>query len=47
LDERFELTVGILNGLGAHTGLYHWDSEKWTPDFGQPFKCILPTHPAA
>ena len=21
--------------------------QKWTPDFGQPFKCILPTHPAA
>ena len=22
-------------------------SQKWTPNFGQPFKCILPTHPAA
>ncbi len=22
------------------------DVKKWTPNFGQPFKCILPTHPA-
>jgi hypothetical protein len=21
--------------------------EKWTPKFGQPFKCILPTQPVA
>jgi hypothetical protein len=31
LDDKFELTVGILNGLGAHTGLYHWDSGPGTP----------------
>ncbi|MGB5727511.1 MAG: hypothetical protein WBM52_09895 [Thiogranum sp.] len=24
MDDKFELTMGNLNGLGAHTGLYHW-----------------------
>ena len=23
------------------------DDQKWTPNYGQPFKCNLPTHPAA
>jgi len=32
LDDKFELTMGILNGLGAHTGLYHCKliAQKWT-----------------
>ena len=28
-------------------GLLLTGVEKWTPDFGQPLKCILPTHHAA
>ena len=29
------------------TELLRTGAQKWTPKFGQPFKCNLPTHPVA
>jgi hypothetical protein len=50
IDDKFTFTT-LLNGIlkpdhmVLNFGIDGYGLEKWTPIFGQPFKCILPTHP--
>ncbi len=45
--QRHDILPAPSAGVHNLGGLHPRTHEKWTPIFGQPFKCILPTHPAA